>query len=444
VTNVPVTLQIVPLHDAPTITYLADPTLCTQQPGYIDKDLCVTPKDTFPLTPGTTYVDQTYGATVKILTDGPVAHPYSTPNPLSANNKYILTYDNNGWINVMLVADGSMASFHAGTSAQSWWDVTDDDTFYYPNGPRIMKHSVSTGAESAVVDYTGRFSSVTRGGTGDSSKDNWISFWSSPEHNVCAVNLATTDTYCADYTLNFGNLPIPVIDFTLISKGVDTTSGKRYVIINGWPSNMVYTVNMTTKALDFEYRGPELPRGNNNHDGVCDPGEACWYGSHTDTLEVNGIQYMVFNDYYNSPCEFDIQTVQLNKGASLIKQMEIGGGRKSVFNLWSCGPGWVDEHVACAKNAPYCVISTQSYGRASTDTTPIVNTPHDNAIIVMTGNGDGITPIAKSHTIKFTDAGGDLWYWGIPRASISNDGSCVVWDSDYGTFQQRVSISCWK
>jgi hypothetical protein len=212
--------------------------------------------------------------------------------------------------------------------------------------------------------------------------------------------------------------------------------------VNGAPSNIVYSVNLTTGILDFEYRGPELPEGpRNNHDGVCDPGERCWFGSHADTFQdAQGVQYMVFNDYTNDPCEFALNTVQLNKGRDIWKQVEIGGGRKKIFRLWKCGPGWYDEHVACAKKASACVISTQSDSRSSTDVSPIVHTAHDNEIFMMIGNGDEIRRITKSHTIKYSDKG-DMNYWGIPRGAISNDGTLVTFDSNYGDPSgARVSI----
>jgi len=37
------------------------------------------------------------------------------------------------------------------------------------------------------------------------------------------------------------------------------------------------------------------------------------------------------------------------------------------MTLWRCGPGWVDEHVGCARTAPYCVISTQNVKRKPND-----------------------------------------------------------------------------
>jgi uncharacterized protein (TIGR03437 family) len=440
--DIPVTYEVVPMRPEPAVTTIFPaPNNCIKQPGYIDENLCVPAPDNFAVQKGTTYVDSTFGGKVRIMTDKNVYHAYSSPNPLSANNKYLLLLKDSGAWDIALVSDGSVIASNVKANQSVFWDARDDETYYYLTGAQIISHSVSANADTVLIDYGNAMTSLSRGGTGDSSADNWISFWSPNEKKVCAVNLNTKETYCADYSTAPG-LAIPKIDFTLIAKGVDRPTGKRYVIVNGAPSNIVYSVNLATGKLDFEYRGPEQPEGSrNNHDGVCDPGERCWFGSHTDTFQdAQGIQYMVFDDYTSDPCEFAINTVQLNKGPDLWKQMEIGGGRKKVFTLWKCGPGWYDEHVACAKKASACVISTQSSPRSSTDTSPIVNTAHDNEILMMIGNGDEIRRVTKTHTIKYSDRG-DLNYWGIPRAAISNDGTLITFDSNYGDPSgARVSI----
>ena len=93
-------------------------------------------------------------------------------------------------------------------------------------------------ADSVVVDYTGRFTGINSGGSSDTSKDNWLSFWAENEHNVCAVDLNTAKTFCADYLA-----PNPAsrvgwnfIDYSMITKGVDSVTGKRYVFLMGGPA----------------------------------------------------------------------------------------------------------------------------------------------------------------------------------------------------------------
>jgi hypothetical protein len=135
-----------------------------------------------------------------------------------------------------------------------------------------------------------------------------------------------------------------------------------------------------------------------------------------------------------------LSTFQLNTGLNLLKPVELGGGRTKVMTLWRCGPGWVDQHVGCAKSAPYCVISTQSYARRPDDTSEYVPTPHAGEIIVMRDNGMEIRRLALTRTVFFTTAG-EGNYWAAPRAAISNDGSVVVSDSNFGELgKPRVTL----
>jgi hypothetical protein len=163
-------------------------------------------------------------------------------------------------------------------------------------------------------------------------------------------------------------------------------------------------------------------------------------GSHVDTLEdAAGIQYLVMNSETLAPCEVSLSTYQINKGKDLARQVELGGGRKKVITLWRCGPGWVDEHVGCAKSAPYCVISTASVERRPGDLSQVVPTPHAGEIILMRGNGEEVRPIALSRSV-FLPGGGEDNYWAAPRSAISNDALLMVSDSNFGDRQTRVTL----
>ena len=286
-----------------------------------------------------------------------------------------------------------------------------------------------------LIDYSKQpeqFHTIVRGGTGDTSKDNWISFWAPDDKFVCALDLSHVKTYCADYADSQRNLPYGKIDFTLISKGTDRTSGKRYVMIMAPPAMGVFSVDMANGVLKPEFRGPESPERPGNNNGVCDPGERCYFGSHVDTLEDSGgIQYLVEDRESGAPCEVAVNTFQLNTGVNMLKQVELGGGRKKVMTLWRCGRGWVDEHVGCAKSAPYCVISTQAEGRSREDVSEAVPTPHANELIVIRENGLEIRRLALTRTVYYNGANN---YMAAPRAALSSDGSAVIMESNFGQF----------
>jgi hypothetical protein len=448
--TVPVEWEVRPSIAPAAFSFLSGPSGCEKADGYPDAPLC----RPLPLTdllggfaPGTSYVDPNFGATVRIMTGHPVYHTYSTPSPLSAHNKYLMTYLENGAWDILDVASGRFVLRRAPSHQSFFWDAANDEVYYYFAGAAIIKHDLRANTNAVLVDYSKipqfHFHEIVRGGTGDGSKDNWISFWAPDEKQICAVDLASVKTYCADYSTSQRRLPYGDIDFTLISKGVDRQSGKRYVMMVAPPAMGVFSVDMAGGTLKPEFRGPEeVERSNGNHNGICEPGERCLVGSHVDTMEDSaGIQYLVMDAETSSPCEVSLSTYQLNRGIEMNRQIELGGGRKRVMTLWRCGPGWVDEHVGCARSAPYCVISTQNVPRAANDLSPFSPTPHAGEIIVMRENGMELRPLALSRSALFPGAG-DANYWSTPRAAISADGSLVVSDSNFGAQPngQRITL----
>jgi hypothetical protein len=77
------------------------------------------------------------------------------------------------------------------------------------------------------------------------------------------------------------------------------------------------------------------------------------------------------------------------------------------------------------------VISTQAEARRPDDMSEYVPTPHAGELIVMRENGLEIRRIALTRTVFYTN-GGSGNYWAAPRAAISNDGSVVASDSNFG------------
>src|SRR5260370_12802263 len=133
-----------------------------------------------PPAPGGSYTDPNYGASVKVVTGTGVYHTYSANNPLSANNKYLMTYPSNGTFNVIDVSTGQVAFPRVSANESFFWDSYSDSIYYFPNGTAFIKHDLQTGMESTVIDYAKDghgFTRIARGSTTGSSKDNWISFF---------------------------------------------------------------------------------------------------------------------------------------------------------------------------------------------------------------------------------------------------------------------------
>ena len=446
--TVPVEWEVRAAHPPPQFSYLSGPSGCNGADGYPDPPLCTVPpvlELSNVLAIGLTYKDPTFGAQVRVMTNSGVYHTYSTPNPLSAHNKYLMVYEAGDIFDILDAATAKVVTKKAASAQSFFWDAADDDTYYYLHDASVIKHSVRGNHNTVLVDYSKppwQFREILRGGTGDTSKDNWIAFWAPDEQQLCALDLGQVKTYCTDYSASQGRLAYRDVDFTLISKGVDRQSGKRYVILVAPPAMGVFSVDLAAGKLRPEFRGPENPESHGNRDGVCNPGETCLIGSHLDTMEDSaGIQYFVMDGETRAPCEVAFSTYQLNKGKDILTQVELGGGRKKVMTLWRCGPGWVDDHVGCAKSAPYCVISTQTVQRHSKDQSAVTPTPHAGELIVMRENGAEVRRIALTRSGIFSDGSGDDRYWSSPRAAISNDGSLVVSDSNFGEpDKQRVTV----
>ena len=284
---------------AAIFSYGSGPNLCLTAPGYGDFPFCTIPNEV-PLgsfsVPGIngSFTDPNFGGSIRVMTGSPYIHPYALPSPVSASNKYLLVrHRDNGRATMLNMSNATPAFDGVPYNGQlTVWHPTDDNVYYRINGLQILKHTLSTNSENVVADYTGRFSFINTGGSSDTSKDNWISFFAPNEHNVCAVDLNTGRTFCADYLAADPNnrVPYDFIDYSLITKGVDSVTGKRYVFLMAVPSFGAWSVNMSTGNLDFEYRGPEiLEITHGNHDGICDPGEPYMSAPHADVWKIRTV-----------------------------------------------------------------------------------------------------------------------------------------------------------
>jgi len=397
---------------------------------------------------GGTYVDGNFGATVKLISSFSASHGYSTPSAFSASGKYVALAQNGIQVNVVETATGNAA--YTGrpgyvTSDTIRWDSYSDDVYYFFRGAQVVRHKLSTNTTTVLVDYSTDghgFSGISGGGTGDISKDNWIGFWADTQHQVCILDLNKVVTYCAGYYATYPNNRVPVnnVDFVHVSRGVDSISGKRYVLLMSNPAIMVFSVDQTAAKLAYEFRGPEVPTDfqvgkTGNKDGICDAGETCLSGYHSDMMEDSqGRQYLVYVADIETPCQRQITTSLLSAGPKLLISVAQGGGRTDVNPLHLCGGGpielWAENHTSCARRAPFCAVSTNyTLPRDPADlTTPVNRSTHLSEIMVMRENGVEIRRVAQTRSFQFTNDS----YWSFARASISHDGSAVLWDSNFG------------
>lgn len=439
--EIQVALKVVPRAEGPAFSYISGPRDCSAAEGYQDTAICTVthekpPGDFTPPKAGETYTDENFGATVRILTDPVYRHEYSTPSPISAHNRHVFVVNKSDQLFVVDADTAKMgAQIEGDVNKGVFWDGGDDDVYYAIDGARILKHDLRTHKAAVLVDYSRppySFNSIDTGGTGDSTRDNWIAFWAKDQRQICALDLNKIKTYCASYA----QLPGPAlqfIDFTLMSKGADAMSGKRYVLLMANPAMAVFSVDQAGGTLKFEYRGPEDPEGHGNHDGVCDVGETCIGAPHSDVFQdSSGLQYLVMMSDSQVPCERDLATFALNKGIHMVDPVELGGGKRRIMTVFRCGTNWTGDHIGCAKSSPYCVVSLgYAAGRDPADHSPAARTPHLSEILVMRENGAEIRRLVEHRSVLFKNEEANS-YWSTPRAAISDDGSLVVADTNFG------------
>lgn len=444
-TQVQVTLKVVPQLPPPAFSYpfASGANACRMTAGLPDPAVCDVPGekppgDFSPPPQGGSYVDPNFGALVRIVSGPRSIHGYASPSAISAANKYILVLGE-GEVRVMDLRKGTVQARPKIPFEGTMWDATNPALLYYCSGARMIRYNVETGKSAAIADYSGpphRFTKITSGATGDTSKDNWASFFAPTERSVCAVHLESGKTYCASYANIRGGPYVP--DYSTISKGVDSQSGKRYVLLMASPATLIFTVNEAGGNLELDYWGAERPTSQGNLDGNCDPGEVCFGTQHADTFEdSDGIQYLATADELFNPCGFYLVTYRLNAKSHPGERVELGGGMRVVMQLYRCGgtDNWADLHIGCAKSSPYCVVSTTygrfNYRRPAGDANPIKRTPHLSEVLVMRGNGIEIRRLAEHRSVPL-DSEPDRSYWTTPRACLSPDGAYVAADSNFG------------
>src|SRR5262249_24058773 len=143
--TVPVEWEVRTALPPPTFTYLQGPKGCEKSDGYPDPPLCAM----LPLAgvlglppPGTSYTDPNFGARVRVMTGPNVQHPYSTASPLSAHNKYLLTFLESGTAEVIDVATGRVLARRLFCNQGCFWDAANDEVFYHLESASIIKHEM--------------------------------------------------------------------------------------------------------------------------------------------------------------------------------------------------------------------------------------------------------------------------------------------------------------
>lgn len=452
----------------PTYVYRnGTPQNCNTGYGHSQPVYCTAPGE-WPLgsfrppAQGGTYYDANFGTRIRVLSDPSrdALHWYSSPSALSATGKYAIFYDVNQVRYIVETASGKVVRSkwaYIGTWGQgyAYWSAEDDDTLYFLpanpartdySGTEIRRYSVSTDTYRSIIDYGNApysFHAIETGGTGDVSKDDWLSFWVSEKKLLCAVDLRSARTICSSYIGGSPDNSLPLndddIDFTLISKGRDSTTGKRYIVMVAYPASAVFQVDEFAGRLDFvvrpEYSDETSGSRAGNHDGRCVVGEQCIATTHSDTGEdALGRQYWVMPMNWEPTHQQRVVALHLASGAQMTVPNSRGGGLKQLMSLTVEGDRWTDYHVGCAKTSPYCLIDTERQQNNPSVSLRGPRETYSDEIIVLGLTDRTVQRVAAHRSV--------LWeYYDQPRASIAGDASQVLWDTNFGTQSLRRVVA---
>jgi hypothetical protein len=396
-----------------------------------DPGFCTIPVKDPPAT-GNTWIDPNLGGKVTVLTDAPRLHEYSSPSPVSAQNKYVLTFNQQLQEYVInretqeVVKVGIPGNVNNGI----WWDATNSELLYYLEGSQVKSYRLNTDQSEALIDLSAEgITQLTTKGTGSISEDNWIAAVDEGTSKVCMLDTSARKSYCTDYS----QIPRGMsVDFPTIAPGIDSETGKRYALIIGSPSVAVFSLQGDELVYDFrlaEYPSNHQRAGNSVKDGVCSEGEACLSGRHQGVGQTkDGRQFIfTFAETQTPLCASWVVLYYLHNGPEMLYDGE-------YLHLWGrCGgiPGWAPGHFGCASKEAACVATSYSNMSPTVpDPQPIGNKLNEIVRYYNTSEGWVIERIAKSRSHPFS-------YWDLPRAAISRDGQIIIADSNFGVQGNR-------
>jgi hypothetical protein len=380
-------------------------------------------------------------------------HQYSGITPLSARNDKLHTFDLHGQARVLRVQDASVIAGPA-PYPEAHWDNADDDLMWVIGAGgnhsknRIETWRPGTGKYQTVIDYHGRFGTITTGATSDLTHDDWVAFWAPAEHQVCAVDLKAKKTYCIDY-----NVPDPVnkmgetkeVDYVAVTPR-DSKSGLHYLVMLANPAMAVFSVDEAAGMLRWLVRPetvvPWMGSGKGNNDGNCDPGESCLTSPHGDVFVApDGQVYfemqvgIEIHSGAQNACEAGQGLLRFNAGPKMTTPEnafgKTGGGMKYIGPDFACGGSqvWSAQHTGCARWGQHCVISFDT-----PPPQPGQTTPRNQELWLI-----GLTPAGAVSYNKLGNSNSSAFqqtndsYWSTPRAAMSMDGALILYDSDHGT-----------
>ena len=290
--------------------------------------------------PGDVWTDPQFGSPVHRVTPSGYPMEYSTVRVFSANAKYMLAGDSEGFLVVWDREKSRPVGDRFSTSglAQTVWDPNIEERIWFVKDGKIGNRNVVTGALTIAADYSRpsgarpSLAALDTGGTADNTDDNWWVFTDGKQSMVCALDLndlkpanQEEHLFCASYA----KLGLRLVDFPQVTQ-VDRESGKRYVLILSEPRAHVFSVNTEAKNLAYEFEMPSE---------IITP--------HSDVSQDDeGRQVLFWNWYDPYGNKTFVASAQLNKREKMTRPVEEGGGLSLLYSVYG-GAFWSDYHFGC-------------------------------------------------------------------------------------------------
>ena len=437
--------NIGPAGYTPTKTYNFGPNLVCTIPDFRP------PGGYVPPAIGVTWTDPNLGHTARIST--PIGHisSYSTPSALSRTGKYLFAMGLEvtqggdsiaGTSDIYNATTGALVRKTVGASGDwgIWWGA-DDDTYYTVVGPNIEQRSVADATKKVRVLTTAR--GFRSGGTGDLAPDLWMAYATSLDRATGFVCAAKLDGLNKEYCIEQSKLSGPAFDFALMSRGRDSGTGKRYVMVERGGS--ILSVNEQTGVLDIEVQSAYTT------ESYAVSPKIMW--NHSDTVQApDGRQYifsvMEYEPNVSLPdlngnkyggrtlclwplSETDPMKINrfIGSGGSAIPIMRVGWNSPVVS-------GAMIGHYNCARNAPVCTVGSGVGPIADTgDASGLA--PYKSeavAINVLSGPSGPTFEIHRLGAIRgvmFSKFVND--YYTLPMCGLSGDASRVTCRTNFGS-----------
>ncbi|MEQ1885793.1 MAG: hypothetical protein ABL967_12080 [Bryobacteraceae bacterium] len=302
--------------------------------------------------PGDVLVDPQFGYGIHRLTNPGFSLAYSTIRMFSANARYVLGADGEGFLRVW-ERETSMPvgqRFNSSNISQTVWDPSVEQRIWFMNGAQVGYRDVLTGSVTVAADFRKSrgtrpaFSELSTGGTADNTDDNWWVFTEPKVKMVCAVDLnglvpanQEEHLYCASYA----ELSANVVDFPQVTQ-IDSESKKRYVLLLSDPRAHVFAVEPAQHKLTYDFEMPSEIKTPHSDVGQDSQGRQVLFWTWADRFGNKAF----------------IATGLLNKGPKLVRPVEEGGGLSLLFPIPDSGAR-TDAHFGCDWHA-HCVASFYS------------------------------------------------------------------------------------